>query len=158
MAELKKPKKIQESAHVRWFEGFIDKTNRLKNNRVYALISYIFRKAFWFLLILMVIYYLIVFYGNTAKVDTDDQLKIDAYESVLAELKPATPLIEKQRELLLTEIMMAKSDQKITVSEFVKIQGMYDALEESLMLMVASSIKNQASEKNSNETSKEKGE
>lgn len=159
MVSLKKLKKPRKNQQKQWFERLIGVTEKLKTNKFYRILSYIFRKLFWFLLIATLVYQFILFYGNRTEINEKDTQKIKAYEAVLSTLKPATPLIDQKRRLILDEIETAKSDDKITVSEFVKIEGMYKSLENTLMDLVLVSLDNKANanQVDENSVSQDKG-
>lgn len=151
MADLKKPKKNQKSAYKQRFERVLGVTDKIKNNKAYRFLSYISRKLFWFLLILTILYWGIVFYGDNTEIGADDNAKLDGYEALLVVLEPATPLIEERRALILTEIVQAKSDGEVTVSEFVEIESMYKDLEDTLMDLVVMSLANKKADDSANQ-------
>lgn len=151
MADLKKPKKNQKSAYKQRFERVLGVTDKIKNNKAYRFVSYISRKLFWFLLILTILYWGIVFYGDNTEIGADDNAKLDGYEALLVVLEPATPLIEERRALILTEIVQAKSDGEVTVSEFVEIESMYKDLEDTLMDLVVMSLANKKADDSANQ-------
>ena len=151
MADLKKPKKNQKSAYKQRFERVLGVTDKIKNNKAYRFVSYISRKLFWFLLILTILYWGIVFYGDNTEIGADDNSKLDGYEALLVALEPATPLIEERRALILTEIVQAKSDGEVTVSEFVEIESMYKDLEDTLMDLVVMSLANKKADDSANQ-------
>lgn len=151
MADLKKPKKNQKSSYKQRFERVLGVTDKIKNNKAYRFVSYISRKLFWFLLILTILYWGIVFYGDNTEIGADDNAKLDGYEALLVVLEPATPLIEERRALILTEIVQAKSDGKVTVSEFVEIESMYKDLEDTLMDLVVMSLANKKADDSANQ-------
>lgn len=151
MADLKKPKKNQKSTYKQRFERVLGVTDKIKNNKAYRFVSYISRKLFWFLLILTILYWGIVFYGNNTEIGADDNAKLDGYEALLVVLEPATPLIEERRALILTEIVQAKSDGEVTVSEFVEIESMYKDLEDTLMDLVVMSLANKKADDSANQ-------
>lgn len=151
MADLKKPKKNQKSAYKQRFERVLGVTDKLKNNKAYRFLSYISRKLFWFLLILTILYWGIVFYGDNTEIGAADNAKLDGYEALLVVLEPATPLIEERRALILTEIAQAKSDGEVTVSEFVEIESMYKDLEDTLMELVVISLANKKADDSANQ-------
>lgn len=151
MADFKKPKKNQKSAYKQRFERVLGVTDKIKNNKAYRFVSYISRKLFWFLLILTILYWGIVFYGDNTEIGADDNAKLDGYEALLVVLEPATPLIEERRALILTEIVQAKSDGKVTVSEFVEIESMYKDLEDTLMDLVVMSLANKKTDDSANQ-------
>lgn len=151
MTDIKKPKKRQKSAYIQWFERVLSVNRKLKTNKAYRFLSYIARKLFWFLLILTVLYWGITFYGNNTEIGASDSAKLDGYETLLVILEPATPLIEKRRGLLLSEIAQARSDGEVTVSEFVRIEGMYKDLENALMDLVVISLANKKANDSDNQ-------
>lgn len=151
MADLKKPKKNQKSTYKQRFERVLGVTDKIKNNKAYRFLSYISRKLFWFLLILTILYWGIVFYGDNTEIGADDNAKLDGYEALLVVLEPATPLIEERRALILTEIVQAKSDGEVTVSEFVEIESMYKDLEDTLMDLVVMSLANKKADDSANQ-------
>lgn len=151
MADLKKPKKNQKSAYKQRFERVLGVIDKIKNNKAYRFVSYISRKLFWFLLILTILYWGIVFYGDNTEIGADDNAKLDGYEALLVVLEPATPLIEERRALILTEIVQAKSDGEVTVSEFVEIESMYKDLEDTLMDLVVMSLANKKADDSANQ-------
>lgn len=151
MADLKKPKKNQKSTYKQRFERVLGVTDKIKNNKAYRFVSYISRKLFWLLLILTILYWGIVFYGDNTEIGADDNAKLDGYEALLVVLEPATPLIEERRALILTEIVQAKSDGEVTVSEFVEIESMYKDLEDTLMDLVVMSLANKKADDSANQ-------
>ena len=116
--------------------------NNLKKNWLIAAFFYVIKKLFWLCVFISLAYLLIQLYGDTATINEDEKEKLEGYKTVMMILNPANEQVNKGKDDLLSSIAAAESDGKVTVSEFVEIEGKYRRLEEFLMKLAVARSSN----------------
>lgn len=120
-----------------------------KINAIFRPVIWFFRAIYWLIrksvvAILLVAAVLLVsmLYTSVAEIKEDKKILFDYYKDTLLELQPATSQLGAMKDNLMTDIIVAEQDGKITISEFVSIENGYRALE-ALSFKVALEVANQ---------------
>lgn len=120
---------------------------------VFKGLFWLLKKLFTAILILIALFLIVILYSSFAEVNEDDKLLFDYYKETVQDLEAPTSSINYLRDNILTDIVLAEEDGKITINEFAEVQAAYKELE-ALSFKTAVEVYNR--DKKANEAKKEK--
>lgn len=109
------------------------KSKYTKLNKLWRTIVWISRRLAILIFIFMVFNYASSVYLDNEAANEAEVFRVQAYKEALKLMKPNTPMIDRRKELLLEQILVAESDGKIVLSEYIAIDREYRRLEDDMI-------------------------